>query len=704
MPLIMKMILMKKLYLLISFLMFSLSSLWAQSRISVASFELLENDLTAITYGTEVKDQNGQTCALIKVETTETGFLFDFGIMSPMKVEQHVGEIWVYVPYGVKRVTIQHQQLGTLRNHPLDISVEKGKTYLMRLTTDRVETIIKETVMEQYLIFQITPPNAVLEVNDQVWPVSPDGTARKFVPFGTYNYRVQAPNYHSDVGKVNVNDPNNKQTVTVTLRSNVGWIEVSDKGNLKDATVYVDNTLIGKTPCKSEALKSGPHNVKIVKEMYAPYNATVTVSDDETTHVAPELSADFAHVTLQVDGDAEIWVNEEQKGVRTWTGDLASGTYRMECRQKGHEPSSVAKEITHELDGQTIELPAPSPIYGSLNVESTPDFAKLYIDGKLIGETPCSIAEILIGEHSLRLCKEGFACITEAVTIAKGERQQVHLSMVNNQVITVNGVSFKMNFIEGGSFAMGAQDSDPSGANYDPAAVDESPVHNVTLDGFYIGETAVTQALWKAVMGDNPSRFKGDSLPVETVNWDDCQLFISKLNQLTGKNFRLPTEAEWEFAARGGTKTSLYSGENIDIKGQNNAPNLDGLAWYGGNCGRDYTTEAGCDVAKGVDISSWAKKQYDDLKGGTHPVGKKQPNAYGLYDMLGNVWEWCQDWYSHYSSNAQTNPKGLSSGTRRVMRGGSWGGSASHCRVSSRLSGAPDRKGNGCGLRLVLPQ
>ena len=184
----------------------------AQS-ISVKSFKLLDNDLSAITHGTEVKDQNGQTCALIKVETVETGFTFDFGLMAPIKTEQHPGEIWVYVPFGVKRVTIQHSRLGIIRDYAFPMSVEKGRTYLMQLSTGKVTNVVKE----QYLTFQITPSNATLEVDGEIWPVSWEGTARKKVNEGSYSYKVQAPNYESEEGTVDVADT--ATLVTVRLKA-----------------------------------------------------------------------------------------------------------------------------------------------------------------------------------------------------------------------------------------------------------------------------------------------------------------------------------------------------------------------------------------------------------------------------------------------------------------------------------------------------
>ena len=247
-----------------------------------------------------------------------------------------------------------------------------------------------------------------------------------------------------------------------------------------------------------------------------------------------------------------------------------------------------------------------------------------------------------------------------------------------NITITVPGtdISFKMIKVEGGTFNMGAQYTDPNGENYDSEAYSwEQPVHSITLSEYYIGETEVTQELWEAVMGTNPSRFKGSNKPVESVSWDDCQEFITKLNQLTGKEFCLPTEAEWEYAARGGNKSRGYK-----YAGSNTIGNV---AWYKRN-------------AYDVVESSPAY--------GTHPVGTKSPNELGLYDMSGNVYEWCSDWYgnNYYSPSPSTNPTGPTSGSDRVLRGGGWGYYAQGCRVSNRGSCYPDDRGNGAGFRLAL--
>ena len=235
-----------------------------------------------------------------------------------------------------------------------------------------------------------------------------------------------------------------------------------------------------------------------------------------------------------------------------------------------------------------------------------------------------------------------------------------------NQLFTVNGVSFEMVRVEGGTFTMGATAEQGRYADSD-----EKPTHQVTLSSYSIGKTEVTQALWQAVMGSNPSEFNGSNLPVENVTWEDCQAFITKLNALTGKTFRLPTEAEWEYAARGGDNSRgyKYSGSNT----------LSNVAWYRG--GNSSST--------------------------THPVATKAPNELGIYDMSGNVWEWCNDWYSWYSSSyytsaSQANPTGPNSGSERVVRGGSWSSYAFNCSVSKRYRFYPSFRDTFLGLRLAL--
>jgi formylglycine-generating enzyme required for sulfatase activity len=238
-------------------------------------------------------------------------------------------------------------------------------------------------------------------------------------------------------------------------------------------------------------------------------------------------------------------------------------------------------------------------------------------------------------------------------------------------IFTVNGVTFQMATVDGGTFSMGI-DSTLVAQGY--ANLDEMPVHEVTLSPYRIGLTEVTQELWQAVMGDNPSSFTGDlQRPVEQVSWEDCQEFIARLNELTGENFRLPTEAEWEYAARGAVygNGTMYAGSN----------NIADVAWYFDNS-----------YAMGVDSEDY----------GTHVVGSKLANELGLFDMSGNVAEWCADWYGAYTEDAQTDPVGPETGMRRVTRGGGWFSFDGDNRVTARNYELANRRSASLGFRLAL--
>lgn len=231
-----------------------------------------------------------------------------------------------------------------------------------------------------------------------------------------------------------------------------------------------------------------------------------------------------------------------------------------------------------------------------------------------------------------------------------------------DNVLTVNGITYRMIPVEGDRFQMGAHQNQ---SNH--MGVNEKPVHWVTVDNYLIGETEVTQDLWHAVMGKNPSEQKGHDLPVESVSWEDCETFIGKLNALTGMKFRFPTEAEWEFAARGGKKSKGYAYSGSD--------NIDDVAWY-----------------------------YQMRRTQERSVKRKKPNELGLYDMSGNVFEWCQDWYGDYTSESQTNPQGPSSGTFHVYRGGSWSTHSWRCRTSYRSANVTEFDYHFMGLRLALSE
>ena len=328
-----------------------------------------------------------------------------------------------------------------------------------------------------------------------------------------------------------------------------------------------------------------------------------------------------------------------------------------------------------------------------LTIRYSPSSATVLVDNKMVkGTNGVAQTTLPVGQHSYIVFCDGYESeegtvklkasassnlqITlskEAVAIQQSivsqpivaQQPVVQASIANSDNITIpvkDGISIDMVRVEAGTFTMGAtaEMKDPWDS--------EKPTHRVTLtNDYYIGKYEVTQALWQAVMGNNPSKLKGDNLPVERVSWDDCQNFLRRLNRITGKTFRLPTEAEWEYAARGGNKSRgyQYSGSN----------NLLDVAWYDYNSGNK-----------------------------THAVGTKQPNELGIYDMSGNVWELCQDRYERYSSSSQINPTGANSGSDRVIRGGCWIKTAWGCRSSYRDAKMSNVRSNICGLRLVLSE
>ena len=339
----------------------------------------------------------------------------------------------------------------------------------------------------------------------------------------------------------------------------------------------------------------------------------------------------------------------------------------------------------------------------TLTIRYSPSIATVLVDNKMInGSNGVAQTTLPVGQHSyIVFCngyesEEGMVKLKASapsnlqITLSKEAttRQQstvsqpavaqqpvvqqpviqqpvVQTPVTNSDNISIpvkDGISIDMVRVEAGTFTMGATPEMEDPFDW------EKPTHQVTLtNDYYIGKYEVTQALWQAVMDNNPSYFKGDDLPVEKVSWDDCQEFISKLNSITGKTFRLPTEAEWEYAARGGNKSrgNQYSGSS----------NLSDVAWY-----------------------------KDNSNSKNHTVGSKQANELGIYDMPGNVMEWCQDLYGKYSSSSQTNPTGANNGSSRVIRGGSWYFTARDCRSSYRDKDAPDNRYNNLGLRLVLSE
>ena len=404
-----------------------------------------------------------------------------------------------------------------------------------------------------------------------------------------------------------------------------------------------------------------------------------------------------------------------KKGNETWAY-MTHGSQQMKVLTKDYLPIMVDFSnygISQVEKNKTYVLVLTKPVGGAesvmqqsqtLIIRYTPSTATVLVDNKMVrGNNGVAKTTLPVGQHSFVVFCDGYeseegtvklkasAPSNLQITLMKesvgagimNQQQSENQQSSNTYVVSSSnnssgsssmasgsntisipvkdGISIDMVKVEAGTFMMGA-----TSEMKDPYS-DEKPLHQVTLtNDYYMGKYEVTQALWEAVMGWNSSEFNDDNLPVNSVSWKDCQKFISKLNKMTGKKFRLPTEAEWEYAARGGKKSRgyQYSGNS----------NISDVAWYDGNSGSK-----------------------------PHPVGTKQANELGIYDMSGNVYEWCSDWYGSYSSSSQTNPTGSDSGSFRVCRGGCWSRNARRCCLSCRDC-TPDYRFNFLGLRLALSE
>ena len=669
-------------------------SLAASSQISVKSFEQLDSNLDATTYYPK-KDINGKTCAIIKIFTTQTGFSFDNGSLGIVAVEQKPAEIWVYVPEGTMKLKITHPQLGHISNSDdqgyywiEQGRLKSGKEYKMEIVTGTVRIEVEQAKIQTgWLVFNSVPEGADIYLAENGGEEKHIGTTpmNKKMPYGTYNYRAKRYKYHDDVGIARVD----KTRVIMDLKLKPAFGSVSVSSQPQGAKVFLDGEDTGKvTPCTIGEIASGRCDIRLQLKDYAPASQSVTVTEGMTASVNVTLEARFAHVTINSLPGAAIKVNGAEVGSGSYSNNMAEGIYDIEASLAGHRPVTKQIEVIVGVP-QTIEL-RPTPIYGMLDVNSNPMGANITINGKSYGDTPTSIENLLVGDYDVVLTKPGYASVSQRVTVSENASASVDVKMqkgemknsqIDESALSVSAINLTPNWsasvtpsqravleklianmvrVEGGTFSMGATSEQDNDADND-----EMPAHHVTLGDYYICRYEVTQKEWRAVMGNNQSYNKGDNLPVEWVIWNDCLDFINKLNQLTGLKFRLPTEAEWEFAARGGKQSKGYKYSGSD--------NIGDVAWY-----------------------------YENSGSKTHQVGTKEPNELGIYDMTGNVWEWCGDWYGSYSSSAQTNPTGPSSGSRRVLRGGSWRNFARNCRVSYRNGNSPSYRSDNLGFRVVL--
>ncbi len=405
------------------------------NRIIIQNFKEEATDVTANLADSKVLDSNGEVCALLKIETTQKDFVFDVGMLGVQKTVYQTAEVWVYVPEGVRFLTVSHPLLGKSKRFTFPKKLEAATTYSLQLITGEVQVSVTESNTNQFLVINVIPKNASVEINNEPQVVN-DGTVSKYLPFGRYQYNVSAPDYHSDAGYVEVAH-GNKTIVNINLKPAFGWADIRDTQGISGADIYIDGNIVGKIPHMTSRLSSGTHQLRITKPLYKVYDTTITISDNDTLIVNPQLVPNFATTTFAVDADAEIWINGEKKSNRVWSGPLEAGTYRVECKQANHRTTTSTHRISANAKGDTIKLDAPTPINGRVTINSTPIGAKIKIDGKEMGETPNLISPILIGEHTLTLEKAGYGTVTKKFTVNENEQTDLEIQLSSSHIVSI---------------------------------------------------------------------------------------------------------------------------------------------------------------------------------------------------------------------------------------------------------------------------
>ena len=388
----------------------------------------------------------------------------------------------------------------------------------------------------------------------------------------------------------------------------------------------------------------------------------------------PEPKVTYGKLKISsVPSGASLYVDNALAGNTPYEADgIVQGTYHItlekNCYGVKEEEVIVAPG---KLSERTLFL---EKICGRLHLESNPSGAVVYVDRQNMGQTPLNLENLPQGSKTIRFEKSGYTSQQTRVMVQPGEESRWSVRLIkklSHGDRYRNDLGMEFVYIAPGKFWMGSPPDEPKRDD------DDEIRHEVELTkGYYIQTTEVTQGQWKAIMGSNPSYFKdcGSDCPVENVSWNDIQEYVKALMKQDNQDYRLPTEAEWEYAARAGTNTAFAFGDCLSTS----QANYDG----------DYPMP-GC--SKGTD-----RKR-------TVTVGSFSPNAWGLYDMHGNVWEWCQDWYGKYANvgnGSVRDPIGPSIGSDRVLRGGSWYGDAGYCRSADRNGDAPDYRRRHGGFRL----
>lgn len=408
----------------------------SSQNMSIESFRCIENDINARV--AKIEDINGELCALIILNTIEQGF--EFSSCNIEKTEQKTGEIWIFVSPGVKFITIKHREFGTIRNYPFPQSIKSGTTYEMKLSTARIKQVIEERITEQYLIIESQTPDAKIYINDEYVGRN---RVSKFLPISQeHSYRIESALYHTKSGKVKLNE-SEKTILNIDLEPAFGYLKINTTPE-NDAEIEINGELQeDKTPLTSKKLKSGTYTVQAFKSMFESQPISVKVEDGKTTEININLvsNSSIVEITCQ-DKDAEIYIDGTRRGEGEFKGQLKEGMHRLEVKKANHLTFSKSFTIT-KSQNFTEHIAKLEAIYGKLNLNSTPDDANIYIDGEHIGKTPMIITQILIGNHNIKLQKQGYKNFESEITIEENKIADYNFVLKEIGSETENNVEIK---------------------------------------------------------------------------------------------------------------------------------------------------------------------------------------------------------------------------------------------------------------------
>lgn len=402
--------------------------------ITVRKFVADDNDAAA-TIEKRTDRATNKPCALIKVTNLNnlTGFRFNVG-SNYSHVEEREDDrgrhiVYLWVSPNVKSMTISHESdaIKPVRTDMPRGGLKEATVYNMELGY----VALPNPTDRQFVEFNVAPSNAYLEVNGEPWPLDAKGYAAKALPFGTYQYTLTAPDYHTEAGEFVLMDPNNSQKVNVRMRQDYGWVTLIGE-DLRDADIFIDMVKYPYVNINRMKMKSGRHTLKIVRKNYSPFTQTFDVADNQEARLSPQLDANYSTVTVNAPDECSIFINGELKGIKTWIGPLEPGTYNLEARKAGHNPFRRQFEVADKNHEYTINLSAPEPIYGSLDIISDPKGAAIWVDGKDIGKTtPYVIPKLLIGTHKIELKKQDYQVYTKSVEIRELEVGKIDAKLTN---------------------------------------------------------------------------------------------------------------------------------------------------------------------------------------------------------------------------------------------------------------------------------